>query len=248
MIPKTIHYCWFGRNPKPELAEKCIRSWKKYCPDYEIIEWNEDNFDISAAPLYVRQAYDAKKWGFVPDYIRLWLVYNYGGIYLDTDVEIIRPLDDLLELQAFAGFEDGKHVAFGLGFGAEKGNRILKLLMDSYDTLDFYNADGSLNLIPSPQLNTKVLIEAGLQCNNTMQNLEGMTIFPMEYFCPLEFDIGKLNKTKNTYTIHWFAASWWSEQQRKEHKVMQRKTRFFRFVTGIIGEKAYHKIKRLLKH
>ncbi len=120
MIPKTIHYCWFGRNPKPKLAEKCIRSWKRRCPDYEIIEWNEDNYDISSAPLFVRQAYEKKKWGFVPDYIRLDLINRFGGIYLDTDVEVLKRLDCFLENKSFFGLENNKYVALGLGFGAEK--------------------------------------------------------------------------------------------------------------------------------
>ena len=110
MIPKIIHYCWFGRNPKPKLAEKCIKSWKKYCPEYEIIEWNEDNYDLSSAPLYVRQAYEAKRWAFVTDYIRLQVIYENGGIYLDTDVELRKSLDPLLVHQAYFGFEDEKNI------------------------------------------------------------------------------------------------------------------------------------------
>ena len=106
MIPKTIHYVWFGRNPKPDLAVKCINSWKKYCPDYEIIEWNEDNFNLDEAPLYVRQAYEAKKWAFVSDYVRLWAMTEFGGIYMDTDVEVLKPLDRFLQNEAFSGFED----------------------------------------------------------------------------------------------------------------------------------------------
>ena len=129
MIPKIIHYCWFGRNPKPELAVKCIKSWKKRCPDYEIIEWNEDNFDISSCPLYVRQAYEAKKWAFVSDYVRLKVVYDEGGVYLDTDVELKKGLDALLAYDAYFGFEDGTHVNTGLGFGAVKGAPILKEMM-----------------------------------------------------------------------------------------------------------------------
>ena len=121
MIPKKIHYCWLGGAKKPKLAKKCIKSWKKYCPDYEIIEWNESNLDISSFPLYTRQAYEKKKWGFVPDYIRCWLVYNYGGIYLDTDVELIKNLDDLLKNPSFFGFESEKSVALGLAFGGEAG-------------------------------------------------------------------------------------------------------------------------------
>ena len=142
-IPKIIHYCWFGGKPKPELAEKCIKSWKKHCPDYEIREWNEDNYDLAAAPLYVRQAYEAKKWAFVTDYVRLQVVYECGGIYLDTDVELKKNLDSLLGYSAYFGFEDGKWIATGLGFGAEQGTPILQELMDDYRDIPFLLEDGS---------------------------------------------------------------------------------------------------------
>ena len=121
MIPKTIHYCWFGGNPLPKLAKKCIKSWKKYCPDFEIIEWNEANFDISSAPLYVRQAYEAKKWAFVTDYVRLYALTSYGGIYMDTDVEVIKPLDFFLNHDAFSGFESEKSIPTGI-MASKKGN------------------------------------------------------------------------------------------------------------------------------
>lgn len=127
MIPKKIHYCWFGRNPLPELAVRCIESWKKYCPDYEIIEWNEDNYDINKIS-YVKEAYQARKWAFVTDYVRLDVVNQYGGIYLDTDVELLKSLDPLLKYKSFFGMEEGKFIATGLGFGAEKGTKILVLV------------------------------------------------------------------------------------------------------------------------
>ena len=214
MIPKTIHYCWFGGNPLPELAQKCIASWKKFCPDYEIIEWNESNYDISSAPIYVRQAYEAKKWGFVPDYIRLELIYEYGGIYLDTDVELIRPLDDLIPLKGFAGFEDKKHVALGLGFGAEKGNPIIKALMESYNPMLFIYENGSLNLTPSPVLNTEILLKLGLKSNGAFQKIDGFTFFPQDYFSPMDFYSGRIQSTKNTYSIHHFMASWFSDENK----------------------------------
>ena len=125
MIPKLIHYCWFGHNPLPKDAKRCIRSWKKYCPDYVIKEWNEDNFDISQCPQYVRQAYEAKKWAFVSDYVRLKLVHDHGGVYMDTDVELLKPLDRLLSHKAYFGFEDdGLQINTGLGFGAERGESV----------------------------------------------------------------------------------------------------------------------------
>ena len=145
MIPKKIHYCWFGGNPLPELAQKCIASWKKYCPDYEIIEWNETNYDITKNN-YMNQAYENKRWGFVPDYARLDIIYTHGGIYLDTDVELIKPIDELLTLKAFAGVEqNSEYVALGLGFGAEKEHPTIKALRDYYDTLSFVE-NGELGL------------------------------------------------------------------------------------------------------
>ena len=265
-IPKIIHYCWFGRNPKPKLAKKCIKSWKKYCKGYEIKEWNEDNFDISKAPLYVRQAYEAKKWGFVPDYIRLWIIYNYGGIYLDTDVEIIKPLDDLLENKAFAGFETPSNVvALGLGFAAEPGNRIIKELMDSYNDLSFINQDGTLNMIPAPTLNSEVFRKIGLKENNTNQMLEDMTIYSSEYFCPIDTFSMKLNKTKSTYTIHHFMGSWVSDEDKVKEKESRKKRRkderkwkrrdslhsFIHFpnraAKKIFGDSFYSKLKAIVK-
>lgn len=121
MIPKKIHYCWFGMGEKPELAKKCIQSWKKYCPDYEIIEWNEDNFDIDQYP-YLRWCYDNKKWAFLSDFARLLVVYQNGGIYFDTDVELIKTPDELLGCNAFFGFENDKNIATGLGFRASAPN------------------------------------------------------------------------------------------------------------------------------
>ena len=135
-IPKFIHYCWLGRNPKPESVLKCIDSWKKYCPDYKIKEWNEDNLDISNN-LYSRQAYKAKVWAFATDYFRLWIIYNYGGIYLDTDVQIIKPLDPLLNNKSYMGFESSEYVNSGLGFGAEAGSKAIYEQMKIYESLQF---------------------------------------------------------------------------------------------------------------
>ena len=212
MIPKKIHYCWFGGNPLPELALKCIESWKKYCPDYEITEWNESNYDIDSAPLYVRQAYEAKKWGFVPDYIRLELIYKYGGIYLDTDVEIIKSLDSLLEYKGFAGFEDKNHIALGLGFGAEKENRIIRSLMETYLNNPFLKTDGSPDLTPSPVLNTDVLIALGVEPNGKKQDIDGFVFLSSDYLCPKDNITGKISLSDNTYSIHHYDASWLDDE------------------------------------
>lgn len=249
MIPKMIHYCWFGGAEKPSLAKKCIASWKKFCPDYEIIEWNETNIDIQAMPDYVKEAYEAQKWGFVPDYIRLWLVYTYGGIYLDTDVEIIKSFDQLLSLHAFCGFESKEYVNFGLGFGAEKGNARIKKVMDSYLEMHFRNEDGTLNLIPSPVLNTKALCECGLIQNNSLQNLENMMVYPMEYFCPMDYQTRLISKTKNTYSIHRYSASWFPPDQKAAYRRSSRRKRIGLVkekVRSMIGTQNYERLKRLI--
>lgn len=219
MIPKIIHYCWVGNNPKPKSVLYCIESWKKFCPDYEIREWNETNYDFSKNN-YMKQAYKAKKWGFVPDYARLDIIYNYGGIYLDTDVELIKSLDDLLENKSFFGFEDtgeGEYyIACGLGFGSVKNNELIKRLRDYYDSINFINEDGSLNLLPAPRHNCLVFKSYGILMNNLLQNYNGNIFYPSDYFCPKIFKSGKTTITKCTISIHHFSASWMDEAIRKE--------------------------------
>lgn len=257
MIPKKIHYCWIGGNPLPDSAKKCIKSWKKYCPDYEIIEWNESNYDFSSVP-YMKEAYDAKKWGFAPDYARLDIIYKHGGIYLDTDVEIVRSFDPLLDLSGFAGFQDDRFVALGLGFGAEAGNPVIKELLDSYRDKRFIGPDGEADLTPSPKLNTQTLVDkCGLVMNGSFQGLPGMTVFPPEYFCPKAFEDGIIRKTKNTYSIHHFDASWfsdelreqmragWRHKQRRAKKLRRRKV-FGGFFRKIFGNERWERIKAFI--
>lgn len=207
MIPKKIHYCWFGRNPKPKLAEKCIASWKKYCPDYEIVEWNEDNFNVEMN-IYTKSAFDQKKYAFLTDYARLLIIYEYGGIYFDTDVELLKPIDDLLENKSFFGFENNKYVNTGLGFGAEKGNEIVKLMQEEYDGL----LDKGNPFVGCPILNTNALLKAGMRLDGKKQDLDGNMIYPAEYFNPYDDPTGRLNITNNTYSIHWYAKSWMSKK------------------------------------
>ncbi len=233
MIPKIIHYCWFGNGPIPEKDKKCINSWKKYCSDYKIIQWNEKNYDITKNK-YMNQAYQEKKWGFVPDYARLDIIYTYGGIYLDTDVEIIKSFDSLLSNRGFAGFERPDYVNLGLGFGAEAENIIIKKMLEKYKELDFLNADGSLNLIPSPQYSTEVLIDEGYKMNNVYQKTDAFTLYPKEYFCPRDYYSGQVTKTENTYSIHWFNASWQTPHQRRMLQVRR-----------LIGSKNYNKLIKL---
>ena len=225
MIPKKIHYFWIGGKSMPEKNKTCVESWKKFCPDYEIIEWNESNYDFSEC-TYMAQAYEAELWGFVPDYARLDIICREGGIYLDTDVELLKSLDDLLSCKAFMGFENRKSVAPGLGFGAE-GNEILKQMRDLYHSFSFYNENGTPNIAPSPFYATKLLRSYGLQLNGKRQFVHGIDIFPAEYFAPLCYTDNRLKITENTYGIHWYHASWHTPEQKKRTKRIQRINRIF---------------------
>lgn len=215
MIPKIIHYCWFGGNPLNELSIKCIESWKKYCPDYQIIEWNESNFDINCND-YVREAYEAKKWAFVTDYVRLKIVFEHGGLYFDTDVEVVKPIDTIVEnTSAFFAMESAGVVATGLGFGAEKGAPILQRLMSDYDGIHFNLDDVSFDNTPCPVRNAKAFLEIGLKKEDSLQEINNITFYPHEYFNPTDFETGHVELTENTYTIHHFSASWYSEEEKK---------------------------------
>lgn len=227
MIPKIIHYCWFGNGELPEKDKKCIESWKKYCPDYEIKEWNESNYNIHKNK-YMEQAYESKKWGFVSDYARLDIIYEHGGVYLDTDVEIIRNIDELLENHAFMGFEGGNFVAPGLGFGAEKESKIIGDIMHAiYDDKVFIKANGEIDLIPSPQMNTEYLVSCGLKQNNSIQEIEDLMVYPKEYFCPMDYDTGEINITEHTYSIHHYHASWKSKTERKCTEIARKLANIF---------------------
>lgn len=215
MIPKVIHYCWFGGKPLPKLAIKCINSWKKYCADYEIVEWNENNYKLDKANDYVKEALEAKKWAFATDYIRLDIIYNYGGIYLDTDVEVLKNLDNFFYYDGFMAFEDTNYIATGLGFAANKNNIIIKKLMDDYNGIHFKLGEGEYDTLTCPQRNTATLIKNGLIRNNLRQSVMGIEIFPSDFFCPKEYKSGRINITSNTYTIHHFDASWQSEEDKK---------------------------------
>ena len=215
MIPKIIHYCWFGGKKKPELAKKCIRSWKKYCPDYKIIEWNEENFDINYN-AYVKEAYDSQKWAFVTDVVRLYAMVNFGGIYMDTDVEVLRPLDELLKYEAVSGFEDQEHIPTGL-MACEKGHPLFTELLDEYKQLHFIKADGSLDLTTNVIRITNACKKYGFTPNNPLQTINGFTLLPNDYLCPKSYETGEINLTENSYTIHHFNASWHSKAEKKAH-------------------------------
>lgn len=215
MIPKIIHYCWFGGNELPALAQKCIASWKKYCPDYEIKEWNENNFDLDLYS-YTREAYDKRKFAFVTDVVRLYALYNEGGIYMDTDVEVLKPLDRFLNHCAFSGFEDEFNVPTGI-MASEVGGRWAKENLLYYENRHFVQCDdGSLDLTTNVITITNYMISLGLKQNNTYQDFpELITLYPKDFFCPKSYKDGKIYLTENTYTIHHFAGSWMPAYRRK---------------------------------
>lgn len=245
MIPKIIHYCWLGDAALSKKEEKCIASWKKYCPDYEIKLWNEDNVPISKYP-YMKEAYEEKAWAFVPDMIRLMVVSNWGGVYLDTDVEVVRSLDPLLTEKAYFGIERDKGVAadvpyisLGLGFGAEKGNPVVKKLLRYYETHHFRNPDGTVNKLASPGIQTRDFIEMGWEQKDELSHVEGATIFPSDYFDPKSPFYDKITITENTYSIHHYTGSW------LPHRSATRKALIL--CKRMLGEQRYRSIKNFLK-
>ena len=239
MIPKIIHYCWFGRNPLPELAVKCIASWKKFLPDYEIKEWNEDNFDVNIIP-YTQEAYKVKKYAFVSDYARFWILYKYGGLYFDTDVEVIKPMDDIIAKGSFMGCENEVGsgmattlaVAPGLGLGVNPGLGLYKEMLDLYEKLHFIEEDNSFNLKTVVSYTTEILCNHGLRNTNEIQECAGIWIYPKEYFCPIDYETKKRVDTSHTYTVHHYAASWHG-----------RKEKFQRLLFRVVGK---NNIKKFL--
>lgn len=216
-IPKKIHYCWFSGNPMPDYLKRCVDSWYKFCPDYEIIRWDEDNYDVNKN-LYMKQAYEAKKWGFVPDIARLDILYEHGGIYLDTDVELIRNLDDLLYQSAFAGVEKWGNINMGGCSGAVPHHPIIKKMLDFRINERFILEDGSLNQTTCGFYETKPLIELGMKPNNTVQRIGDMTIYSSDFFHPYDYMSGETVITENTYSIHHFNGGWLDEKRMAERK------------------------------
>ncbi len=228
MIPKKIHYTWFGHGEKPKLAKKCIASWKKYCPDYEIVEWNEDNFNVNMNS-YTKMCYKQKKYAFLSDYVRLLVIYEHGGLYFDTDVELIRNPDFLLNQEAFLGFEiDSTELQEGVvntgeGFGAVPNSIAVKRMIEEYDIL----LDGNSGVLGCPGLNTKAVLSLGLKKQKGIQYLESVTVYPSEYFNPYQSTTGALNITENTVSIHWYNGSWLNPIQQLRSKISKPLHRVF---------------------
>lgn len=207
MIPKVIHYCWFGRGKMPKLAEICIESWRKYLPDYELRLWNEDTFDVNSN-LFTKQAYQSRKFAFVTDYVRLHALYHQGGIYMDTDVEVVKNMDYFLQFPAFSGFEDEINIPTGL-MASEKGGNWVKFLLTYYDDMPFIKEDGSFHAVTNTYTIGEMTKTLGFIPNNKYQRIsDEVHLFPKDYFCPKSQVSGRIESSENTYCIHHFSGSW----------------------------------------
>lgn len=256
MIPKIIHYCWFGRGEMPKLMKKCIKSWKKFCPDWEIILWNEDAFDVNST-LWTKQAYEARKYAFVSDFVRLKALYEMGGVYLDTDVELVQPIDCFLEHEAFSGFESGDMVQTGI-IGAQEGHPIIKAWMEWY-TERPYLVDGKPEMVPNVSFITEDLKARGLIMNDSLQNIDGMVIYPQTWFCPLSAVSIEKKITADTYVLHYFTSTWRTEKAKKDFARVKRHQRWWyraweqvkilpqKTFRKLFGDNTMEKLKKKLK-
>lgn len=239
MIPKTIHYCWFGNNKKPQLVLDCISTWRKYLSDYKLIEWNEENFDINSN-LYVKQAYENKKWAFVSDYVRLYALYQEGGIYMDADVEVVKNLDGFLEHKGFTGFETDDGPLTGT-MGAIRGERLIGEFLEEYKERRFILPDGTLDTTTNVEIFKNVCLKNGFIMNDRFQIIDGFALYPNDYFCAFDFINEKTILTENTYTIHHFAGSWISDREKNKMKMM-------RLIKRVLGPKICHYISDIRRN
>ncbi len=238
-IPKIIHYCWFGKKTKNELITNCIESWKKYCPDYEIIEWNEENFDVDKF-LYTRQAYDLNKYAFVSDVVRFEVLSIYGGIYLDTDVELKGSIDDFLSNEMFMGYDQRGLIASGLIFGATKGHYILNDILNYYKNNSFIMKNGRADTTTVVTIVSNILKKRGFSLDGRNFSNGGIALYSCDYFDPYDYENGEMHITKNTKAIHYYAASWKNTKDIQIYKIGLK-------IKKIIGPKLYAEIAKI-KH
>ena len=238
-IPRIIHYCWFGRNEKPEIVKKCIQSWKNILTDYEIIEWNEDNFDINSNK-YVKEAYENKKYAFVSDYVRVKVLYDMGGIYLDTDVEVYKSLDKFLEEESFWGFEEKNYIATST-IGARSGNRLIKQFLDFYEGKSYTEMAKDVETSTNVQIVTRIFKEIGFKMNGEKQTIDNIgTIYPQEYFSPYDYINYYDKKTDKTYTMHHFYKSWVSPKDKMKSSIKK-------VLSKVIGGKNIARIRAIVQ-
>ncbi|UAL50265.1 glycosyltransferase family 32 protein [Metabacillus dongyingensis] len=237
-IPKIIHYCWFGGNEKPHFVKKCLKSWHERLPGYEIKEWNEQNFDMQSN-TYLREAYESKKFAFVSDYVRVHVLYHFGGIYLDTDVEVFKSFDDLLHHESFWGFEQENYIATST-IGTAKNNQLIKVFLDSYSGKKFKNEDGTFDQLTNVAIVSKLLKNKGLMLNGHYQELEDLGVFyPQTYFSPFDYINYRKIITENTYAMHHFYKSWLPLRVRLKSNIKK-------LVANIIGGENILKLRKLL--
>lgn len=234
MIPRIIHYCWFGGKPLPSDVLKCVETWKKYCPDYEIKRWDESNFNVNSHP-FMKAAYEAKAWAFVSDYARLKIIFDNGGIYLDTDVELVKKPDFLLENSCYIGIQQNELLCnTGLGFGAEKSSPVVCKMMESYDEISFVDKEKAT--FACPWLNDKAIRTFGVVSNDKITYLKDVTVYPPSFFDPISTGNTKVLLCDDTVSIHHYAATWAGNKQRWKRKIAR-----------ILGEENVKKIKNLRK-
>lgn len=238
MIPKKIHYCWFGRGEKSKLYKECIESWKKYYPDFEIIEWNEDNFDINCNH-YVKEAYDNKKYAFVSDFARLKILYEHGGIYFDTDVEVLKRIPDKILKTGYFAKEQSSEIQTGLGFAVHPKNKVVKYMMDDYKKIHFIKK-GVMDIEPCPKRNTRSLLKRGYIIDENNSFLEDVPIFEREYFCGYDIFNNHYIISDKTYTVHHYSGSWLSKNEQVKAKIRKK-------ISKIIGKSNYEKLRLIKK-
>lgn len=235
-----MHYCWFGKGEKPDIVERCIKSWKEKLIDYEIIEWNENNFDIRSNK-YVKEAYNSKKFAFVSDYVRVYALYNYGGIYLDTDVEVFKKFDDLLDNDSFWGYEQENYIATST-IGSKKGNKLIKDFLNSYKEREFIKEDGTFDDLTNVAIITKILESYGLNRNGEYQKIHGIaTFYPQTYFSPYDYINCRKLITDKSYCMHHFYKSWLPISTRIKGNIKE-------IIAKFIGGENIYRIRMLLSN